>query len=139
MIARGNFHGREHAAGFGRIPGQDFGGAVDIGIREPGFGGVHQLGGHQRALLAGVDADGLAVFEEEERGQGAARLDAAGRDQLGRFEDVDGREVAIFGFAFVDVGEGGVGGAEIDADFHRVVLLCVRSFRKNHGAADERR
>ena len=41
-----------------------------------------------------------------------------GGDQLGRFEDVDGREIAIFGFAFVDVSEGGVGGAEIDADFH---------------------
>jgi hypothetical protein len=81
---------------------------------------VHQLGGHQRALLAGVDADGLAIFEEEERGQGAARLGAAGRDELGRFEDVDGRKITIFGFAFVDVGEGGIGGAEIDADFHGI-------------------
>jgi hypothetical protein len=78
---------------------------------------VHQLGGHQRALLAGVDADGLAIFEEEERGQGAARLGAAGRDELGRFEDVDGREIAIFG------------GAEIDADFHWIMRdwadLCM--------------
>jgi hypothetical protein len=40
---------------------------------------------------------------------------------LGRFEDVDGGKVAIFGFAFVDVGEGGIGGAEIDADFHWIV------------------
>jgi hypothetical protein len=31
----------------------------------------------------------------------------------------------IFGFAFVDVGEGGVGGAEIDADFHGIVENCV--------------
>src|ERR1035438_8982728 len=29
---------------------------------------------------------------------------------------------------FVDVGEGGVGGAEIDADFHEVVLLCLKIF-----------
>src|ERR1022692_2421407 len=120
-VARRDFHGGEHAAGFGRIPREDFGGAVHIGIGEPGLGGVHQLGGHQRALLARVDADGLAVFEEEERRQGAARLGAAGGDQLRRFEDVDGGEVAIFGFAFVDVGEGGVGGAEIDADFHWIV------------------
>jgi hypothetical protein len=89
---------------------------------------VHQLGGHQRALLAGVDADGLAIFEEEEGGQGAARLGAAGRDQLGRFEDVDGGEIAIFGFAFVDVGEGGVGGAEIDADFHERAASTGRRF-----------
>ena len=85
---------------------------------------MHQLGGHQRALLAGVDAHGLAVFEEEEGRQGAARLDAAGGDQLGRFEDVNGGEIAIFGFAFVDVGEGGIGGAEVDADFHGIEQYC---------------
>jgi hypothetical protein len=67
----------------------------------------------------------LAVFEEEKRRQGAARLGAAGGDQLGRLEDVDRREIAIFGFAFVDVGEGGIGGAEIDADFHGVGQDCA--------------
>ena len=41
-----------------------------------------------------------------------------GGDQLRRLENVEGRKVAIFGFAFVDVGQGGVGGAEVDADFH---------------------
>ena len=85
----------------------------------------HQLGGHQGALLAGIDADGLAILEEEEGGQGAARLGAAGGHQLGRFEDVDGREIAIFGFTFVDVGQGGVGGAEIDADFHGIGRDCA--------------
>ena len=79
---------------------------------------MHQAGGDERALLAGVEADGLAVFEEQEGRQGAARLGAPGGDQLGRLEDVDGREIAVFGLAFVDVGEGGVGGAEVDADLH---------------------
>ena len=43
-------------------------------------------------------------------------------------EDRDFPPIHIFGFAFVDVGEGGVGGAEIDPDFHSVVqdwaVLC---------------
>ena len=118
-VAGGDLDGGEDAAGLGRIPGEDFGGAIDVGIGEPGFGGMDQLGGHDGALLAGVDADGLAVFEKHERRQGAARLGSAGGDELGSFEDVDGREVEILGFAWVDVGEGGVGGAEVDADFHR--------------------
>jgi hypothetical protein len=67
---------------------------------------VHQLGGHQRALLAGVNAYRLAVFEEQKRGQRAARLGAARRDQLRCLEDVDGREIAIFRFAFVDISQG---------------------------------
>jgi len=74
-VARGDVHWGKYAAGFRRIPREDFGGAVNVGIREPGLGGAHQLGGHQRALLACVDGDGLAVFEEEERQAecGAAR------------------------------------------------------------------
>ncbi len=116
--ARRNLHRREHAPGLRRIPRQDFGGAVDIGIREPGFGRVHQPRGHQRALLARVHAHRLAVFQKQERGQRAARLDAPGRHQLRRLEDVDRREIAVFGLALVDVGQGGIGGAEVDADFH---------------------
>ena len=34
------------------------------------------------------------------------------------------REVAVFGFAFVDVGKGGVGGAEVDADLHACYALA---------------
>jgi len=124
-VACRDFHRREHAAGLGRIPREDFGGAVDVGIGEPRLCGVHQLGGHEGALLARVDAHRLAIFEEEERRQGAPRLGTSGGDQLGPFEDVDGGEVAIFGFAFVDVGEGGVGGAEIDADFHGIGQNCA--------------
>ena len=45
-------------------------------------------------------------------------FDASRGDELGRLENVEGRKVAIFRFAFVDVGQGGVGGAEVDADFH---------------------
>jgi hypothetical protein len=80
---------------------------------------VHQPRGHQRALLARVDADRLAVFEEQERGQRAARLDASGGDQL-RLEDVDGGKSRSSASRFVDVGQRGVGGAEVDADFHAV-------------------
>ena len=74
--------------------------------------------GHERALLARVDADRLAVFQEQERRQRAARLDASGGDQLRRFENVERRKIAVLGLAFVDVGQGGVGGAEVDADLH---------------------
>ncbi len=116
--ARRNFHRREHAPGLLRIPRQDLGGAIHIGVGEPGFRRVHQARGHDRALLARVDADRLAVFQEQERGQRAARLDAAGGHQLRRLEDVDRREIAVSGLAFVDVGQRGVGGAEVDADFH---------------------
>jgi len=87
-----------------------------------------RLGRHQRALLAGVQSHRFALLEEQEGGQRAARLDASGGDQLRSFEDVDGREVAIFGFAIVDVSQGGVGGAEVDADLHgvvRVALCCM--------------
>ncbi len=118
-ISRRDFHGREHATGLGRIPRQDLGGAVDVGIGEPRFGRMHQAGGDERALIAGIGADGLTVFEKEKRWQSAARLDAAGGHQLRGIKDVDGREIEIFGFAGVDIGEGGVGGAEIDADFHK--------------------
>ena len=45
-------------------------------------------------------------------------FDAAGGHQLRRLENVDGRKVAVFSLALVDVGQGRVGGAEIDADFH---------------------
>ncbi len=44
--------------------------------------------------------------------------DAPGGDELRRFENVDGRKIAVFRFALVDVGQGGVGGAQVDADFH---------------------
>ena len=41
-----------------------------------------------------------------------------GGDELRRLENVERRKIAVFGFAFVDVGQGGIGGAEVDADFH---------------------
>jgi hypothetical protein len=37
---------------------------------------------------------------------------------LRRLKDVYGREIAIFGFAFIDISQRGVGGAEIDPDLH---------------------
>ena len=73
--AGGDFDGREDAAGLLRIPREDLGGAIDVRIREPGFGGVDEFGGDQRALFAGVDADGLALLQDRGRraGCGAAR------------------------------------------------------------------
>ena len=79
---------------------------------------MHQAGGHQRPLFAGVDSDRLALFEKEEGWQGTARFHASRGDELGRLENVQGRKVAIFRFAFVDVCQGGIGGAQVDADFH---------------------
>ena len=79
---------------------------------------MDQAGGDERPLLAGVEADRLAFLEKQEGRQGAAGLGAAGGDELGRLEDVDGREIAVSGLAFVDVGERGVGSAEVDADLH---------------------
>src|SRR5262249_17302627 len=79
---------------------------------------MHQLGRDQRALLAGENADGLPLVEEQKRRQGAARLRASRRDQLRRLENVNWRKVAIFSFPFVDVRQCGIGGAEIDPDLH---------------------
>ena len=61
---------------------------------------------------------GWPFFEKEKRGQGAARLDAIGRDQLRDIEDVNGWKAGVFRFGGIDPGEGGVGGAEVYADFH---------------------
>ena len=117
--ARRDFDRREHAAGLLRIPGQDLGGAVDVGIREPGFGRVHQAAwaparparARRRRRAGPLPGTGTTAA------CGAASTRPGG-DELRRLEDVDGRKVAVFRFALVDVGQGGVGGAEVDADFH---------------------
>ena len=80
--ARGNFHRRKHAPGLRRIPGQDLGGAVHIGVGEPRFGRMHQARGHQRALLARVDADRLPLFQKQKRRQRAPRLRCAPRPRV---------------------------------------------------------
>ena len=58
----GHFDGGQHATFDLRVPGQDFRGAIDLWIRKPAFGGMNRFGRNQRALLAGIGADGLAVF-----------------------------------------------------------------------------
>ena len=120
QVARRDFDRRENAAAFLRVPGQDLRGAVDVRIREPALGGVDELGRHQRALLARVGAGvELVAAEEQERRQRAARLDLAPRRRaagIGRMWM--GGKSSVFGFSRVDVGEGGVGGAEVDADVH---------------------
>ena len=116
--ARRNLHRRKHPARFRRIPRQDFGGAVDIRIGKPGLGRMHQPRGHQRALFARVQAHRLPFLQKQERGQGAARLHAPRRHQLRRLENMQRGEIAVFGLTLVNVGQGGIGGAEIDAYFH---------------------
>src|SRR5579885_788592 len=78
---------------------------------------MHQPCRNQRALLARINAYRLPVFEKEKRWKRAARFHSARRDQLRSFENMDGRKIAVFRFALVDVGESGIGGAEIDPDF----------------------
>ena len=71
-------------------------------------------GGGECTLFAGVGTDVGLVGEVEEAGEGTQFFDAAGGGELGDFEDVDG----CFVVGGVPIGEGGVGGAEVDADFH---------------------
>ena len=110
----GDFDGGEFA-GFGLgFPGEDFGRAVDVGVGEPAFGRVDGAGGGEGALFAGVGADVGLVGEVEEAGEGTELFEAARGGELGDFEDADGSVVA----RGVPVGEGGVGGAEVDTDLH---------------------
>src|SRR5579864_7478699 len=117
--AGGHFDGREDASALLRIPGQNFGGAIDLGIREPAFGGVHGFGGDQRALLARVNANVFLIAQIQERRQRAERLDASGGHVLRNIEHANGGEIGVFGR--IDEGERGVGGAEVDADVHRLI------------------
>ena len=72
-IARRSLDGRENAAFFLRIPGQNFRGAIGFRIREPRFGGVNGFGGHQRALIARVRADYWRIAQIQKRRQRAQR------------------------------------------------------------------
>ena len=93
MIRRRDLHRREHAPGFLRVPRQNLRGAIHVRIRQPALRRVHQLGGHQRALLARVDADVLAIAQEQERRQRAPRFDALrGATYCGMSQDVNRRE-----------------------------------------------
>src|SRR5450432_1883026 len=79
---------------------------------------MHQARGHNRALLPRVESHGLPVFEKQERRQSTPRFHAPGRYQLRRLKNMQRRKVAVPGFAFVNVGQGGIGSAQVDADFH---------------------
>src|SRR5579883_2542204 len=116
--ARRNLHGREHAPAFARIPGQNVRGAIHIRIRKPGLRAMDEPRRDKRALIPRVSSYRLAFFEQQERRQGAARLRAAGRDNLRDIEDVNRRKAGIFGLGRIDPGERGVGGTEVYADFH---------------------
>ncbi len=79
---------------------------------------MHGLGRNQRALLARVDADVFLIAQVQERRQRAPRLDAALRHVLRDFEHVNRRVIRLRRLLRIDVGERGVGGAEVDADVH---------------------
>src|ERR1700680_4313629 len=48
------------------------------------------------------------------------RFHPAGRYLLRNRQNVDGREVKVFAFARIDVRQGRIGSAEVDADLHAV-------------------
>ena len=110
-IASGSLDGREDAAFFLRIPGQNFRGAICFRIREPRFGGVNGFGGEQarlgrarmRRLPAGRSDTGMTGACAKPRCDCVKLL----RDR----EDVDGREIGFSGFLRIDIGEGRVRGA----------------------------
>ncbi len=111
----------------GRAPGQDGGGAVHGGVRQPALGAGHEPAGRLLAEFAreGAEDGGLLRWPgqgqvglreracgrmEAQRGQQGPRRDFAGRDALRDGEDLDvvraqGRER-----------EHGVGRAQVDAD-----------------------
>jgi hypothetical protein len=113
--AGGGFDGTVDAPAFGGVPGEDFGGAVDVGVGEPAFGGVNEAGRGKGTLFAGVDANNFRLADEDKRREGALGLDDAFGDRLGDFEDVYRGEISAFGFLLADIGEGGVGGAKVNA------------------------
>ena len=89
------------------------------GFESHDFRRVHGLGRDERALLARIDAGvGLVVAEVQERWQRALRLYGVLPNMLRNLENVNRRKVGVLGFDRIDVGEGRVGRAEIDADVH---------------------
>ena len=60
---------------------------------------------------------------EEKRRQSAATLGSSGRDGLGDVQGVD--DGVIVGFAGVRVGEGGIGGPQVDPNVNRHAFLNI--------------
>lgn len=128
-VVCGGGDGREHLGAELGAPGEDGAGAVDAGVREPGLGGADEAFGDAGALLAGEETDGVGGVGAPGEGEGAggqlvvagevveggeegARGGLSGRDEL---DDGEGLEARRGGLP-VEVGEGAVGGAEVDAD-----------------------
>ena len=108
-------------------PGEDFGAAVDAVVGEPGFGRADQSFRQGGAVFAGPEAadhrlgaprEGTAVAfgewrQEGEAGQAVALVDFPAGGGLRQRQNMDATR---FRAEEISVGDGRVGGAEIDAD-----------------------
>src|SRR5262249_48849815 len=114
------------------LEGQDGGLAVHTGVAQPGLGRADEARLDEAALIAGVLADGViaglvpgelesagghlgGAWGGEERRQQGPVLDLPGLDDLGDGEEL-GRAGPLAGGGGVNVGEGAVGGAQVDAN-----------------------
>src|SRR5580704_17831932 len=89
---------------------------------------MYRLGGHQCPLLARVCADVGLIAQEKERRQRSACLNLSRRHVLRDREHLYLRVVRQLAVNLWDVSEGGIGGAEVDADVHcRLVINAIRS------------
>ena len=125
---------RRDARHVGRgAPGQERRGAIDAGVAEPGLGRGDQPAGHRAAVVAGELADGVVARRrpragrwprrqvvragqvEERRQQRRGRRSRRRRRAAarGRAGSSAGRRAAA---VQVDVGQGAVGRAQVDAD-----------------------
>ena len=134
----GNIHRRKHTPAFLRVPREDFGGAIHFGIRKPRFRRMYRFRRHQRSLLASIRADVGLIAQEQERRQRPARFHLARRDILRDGQHLDLRIVRQLSVNLWNVGEGGIGGAEVDADVHFCERAC-RLFNFHFGRGDHGR
>jgi len=112
------------------VPGEQIGRAVDAGMTKPAFGGSDQAIRDQRAVIAGEltdDVGGVGWLPREFQGTGREffrrRLIQEGRQRIAGFDlsgrdDLRQREIANLPGRFlgIDIGDGGIGCAEIETD-----------------------
>ncbi len=118
QVAGRRFDWRQHASALLRIPRQDLGRAVYLGVGEPTLRGMDQSRGDQGALFSRELTHGFARIKEQKRWQRATRFARIGGDLLGNREDMNGREIRSFRLPWINEGQSAVRGAEVDADLH---------------------
>ncbi len=117
----------------GAVHGKQAGRAIDAAVTQPGLGRADEPAGHLAAVVAGELADRVVSLriprqrrrpgrqvvlarQVEKRRQQRAVLDFRGGDQLREGERFDVRPVAAPGVLQIEIGQGAVGGAQVDAD-----------------------